>query len=632
MTPAGEHAEEIKAQEQLLRSVEYLRDLDRVDIARRIGSSEDAHFAASTVILREGEVADALYLLATGTVEVSVRVDEGDRSVTSISAPATFGDLGLLLNERTATVRALTDVQAWRIPRNAFERLLRERPQVGRAIATSLASAIDRRDRLRVGAPIKAPEQLHAMMAAPHPRSSGLTRVGYIAISIGMPAALWLLPAPSGLSTPGWHVALVMVGGAIAWLLEPVPDFAVALAMAAAWIGAAGVPAAVAFGGFTTSAWVVAVAALGITAAMAASGLLFRASLLLLRVFPATHRGQLSALLVTGVILTPLAPTVFGRVAMTTPIARDIAQALGHARRTRATAAVAFAGVLGSTILGPVFLTGMITNFLILSLLPASEQARFGWAGWLIAALPAGLLLFIGVALILFALDPRSGMRASSLVRRTQEQSIGRLSRHELTSLIAIGVFIAGLLFQPLLRIDTAAIGLGSLLLAIGGGALDRQTFRSAIDWATLVLFGVLLGAGAVLRSGGVDRWIADAVTPIARSVGHPALVILLLTLLVIAVRLVLPMVPAGFLLLVTLVPSAPSLGLSGWVVGFVVSVVALTWVLPKQYEVLRMVREVTNGEMFSDRQSLAVGVSITALALLTMLICVPYWRAVGIL
>ena len=107
---------------------------------------------------------------------------------------------------------------------------------------------------------------------------------------------------------------------------------------------------------------------------------------------------------------------------------------------------------------------------------------------------------------------------------------------------------------------------------------------------------------------------------------------ILLLTLLVIAVRLVLPMVPAGFLLLVTLVPSAPSLGLSGWVVGFVVSVVALTWVLPKQYEVLRMVREVTNGEMFSDRQSLAVGVSITALALLTMLICVPYWRAVGIL
>lgn len=632
MTSTEEHPEEIAAQEQLLRSVEYLRDLDRVDIARLIGSSEDVHFAAGTVILREGQVADSLYLLASGTVEVSVGVDRGERSVTSITGPSTFGDLGLLLNKRTANVRAVTDVQAWRIPRADFERLLRDRPQLGRAIAAALASSIDRRDRARVGAPIKAPEPLHAMMAAPQARRAGLARVAYIAISIGLPAVLWLLPPPSGLSNTGWHVTLVMVGGAIAWLLEPVPDFAVALAMAAAWMGAAGATPALAFGGFTSSAWVTAVAALGITGAMAASGLLFRASLLMRRVFPATHRGQLSALLVTGVVLTPLAPTVFGRVAMTAPIARDLVQALGHARRTRASAAVAFAGVLGSTILGPVFLTGLITNFLILSLLPTSEQGRYGWAEWLIAALPAGLLLLIGSALILFALDPRPGIRASSVVRRTQEQSIGRLSRHEKASLVAIGVFIVGLLFQPLLRVDIAVIALLALLVAIGGGALDRQTFRSGIDWATLVLFGVLLGAGGVLRYAGVDRWIGDLITPIARSVGNQALVILLLALLVIVVRLVLPMVPAGFLLLVALVPSAPHLGFSGWVVGFVVSVGVLTWVLPRQYEVLRMVRGMTDDEMFSDRQALAVGVSITAIALLTVLICIPYWRAIGIL
>jgi CRP-like cAMP-binding protein len=140
---ADEHAEERAAQEQLLRSVEYLRGLDRVDIARLIGSSEDAHFVSGTVIVREGEVADSLYLLASGAVEVTVRADDGDRSVTSITAPATFGDLGLLLNERTATVRAVSDVQAWRIPRHDFERLLRERPQLGLAIATALASSID---------------------------------------------------------------------------------------------------------------------------------------------------------------------------------------------------------------------------------------------------------------------------------------------------------------------------------------------------------------------------------------------------------------------------------------------------------------------------------------------------------
>jgi di/tricarboxylate transporter len=627
----GEHTDEIAAQEELLRSIDYLRDLNRVDIARLIGSSEDAHFDVGTVIVREGDVADSLYLLAHGTVEVSVLSDGADQAVASITAPATFGDFGVLLAERTATVRAVTYVHVWRIPRLHFERLLRERPELGVAIARGLAGAIDRRDRMRVGAPLKQPAS-HAMMAAPRPRRSGLSRVMSLAISIGIPAVMWFLPAPQGLSNAGWHIALVMFGGAIAWLLEPVPDFAVALGMAASWMATGLAPPALVFAGFTSSAWVTAVAALGISAAMAASGLLFRAALMLLRVFPPTHRGQLAALLIGGAVLTPLAPTVFGRVATVAPVARDLSQALGHARKTRGSAAIAFAGILGSTILGPVFLTGLVTNFLIMGLLPAAERARFGWMGWLIAAAPAGLALLIGAAVTLFALDPRSVMRASSVVRRTQERSLGRVSRHEVASLFAVGVFIVGLLLQPILRLDIAVIGLASLLVAIAGGALDRQIFRSGIDWATLVLFGVLLGAGGVLRIGGVDRWIADLITPLARSLGHPAFVIPLLALLVIVVRLVLPMVPAAFLLLVTLVPAAPQLGLSGWVVGFVVSVTVLTWLLPRQYEVLRMVREMTDDEMFSDRQAVAVGVAIAVIAMLALLICVPYWQAIGIL
>jgi divalent anion:Na+ symporter, DASS family len=631
VTSTDEHSEEVAAQEQLLRSIDFLRDLDRVDIARLIGSSEDAHFAPGEVIVREGEVADSLYLLASGTVEVSVHADGTERSVRSISAPATFGEFGVLLGERTATVGAVSAVQAWRIPRDRFERLVRERPALGLAIARALATTIDRRDRSRVGAPLPSRDRLRSIMAAPMPRRSGLTRVVAVAISIGIPAGLWLLPAPSGLTDAGWHIAVIMVGGAIGWLLEPVPDFAVALGMAAAW-GAAGLaPPSLAFTGFASSAWVTALAALGISAAMAASGLLFRFALMLLRVFPPTHRGQVAALLAGGVVLTPLVPTVFGRVATVAPVARELSQALGYARSSRGSASIAFAAILGNTVLGPIFLTGIVTNFLIVALLPSAEQTRFGWIGWLIAGAPAGLVLLVGSAIVLLALNPRSTSRASSIVRHSQEESLGRLSRHELVSLLALGVFLVGLLLQQLMRLDIGVIGLAALLLAIGGGALDRQTFRSGIDWATLVLFGVLLGAGAVLRSGGVDRWIAGLIVPITRSLGDPTFAILLLALFAVVVRLVLPMVPAGFLLLLTLVPAAPQLGLSGWVVGFICSVMVLTWILPRQYEVLRMVREITDGEMYSERQAVAVGATITLVALLAILVSVPYWRAIGL-
>jgi di/tricarboxylate transporter len=124
-----------------------------------------------------------------------------------------------------------------------------------------------------------------------------------------------------------------MLGGAIGWLLEPVPDFAIALGMAAAW-GVAGLaPPSLVFGGFATSAWVTALAALGHTSAMAASGLLFRVALMLLRVFPPTHRGQVVALLAGGVVLTPWVP-VFGRVATVAPVARA-SQALGYTKQSR---------------------------------------------------------------------------------------------------------------------------------------------------------------------------------------------------------------------------------------------------------------------------------------------------------
>ena len=332
MTAAGEHADEIAAQELLLRSVEYLRDLDRVDIARLIGSSEDAHFGPGTVIIREGEVADSLYLLASGTVEVNLKVDGGERSVDVDHRPRH------LRRPRPAPQRRKDGDRA--APRRGPGLADPRRPfREAGARATSARSG----HRARLATPSIAAIGVESALPSPTraaPLHDGAPAQAFaaharhtVAVSIGIPAALWFLPAPSGLSAAGWHIALVMLGGAMGWLLEPVPDFAIALGMAAAW-GAAGLaPPSLVFGGFASSAWVTALAALGLTSAMAASGLLFRVALMLLRIFPPTHRGQAAALLAGGVVLTPLVPTVFGRVATIAPVARELSQALGSQSR-----------------------------------------------------------------------------------------------------------------------------------------------------------------------------------------------------------------------------------------------------------------------------------------------------------
>ncbi|HEX9270497.1 MAG TPA: SLC13 family permease [Candidatus Limnocylindria bacterium] len=628
----ADRPDELGARESLLRRVDFFRDLDRVDIARLIGAMEDVRFASGATILREGERADSLYLLGDGEVEAIVRTSDGERSVATIGAPGIFGELGLLLPERASTVIARTEVRAWKLPRDRFEQLVRERAPLGLTIARALAEIIDRRAREAVGAPVIPHERLHAMAARPRERALRHRVIAGV-IALAVPAALWSVGPPPGLAANGWHIALVILGGAIAWVLEPIPEFAVALAMAVAW-GVAGLaPLGVVFGGFASSSWFLGVSSLGLAASMASSGLLFRIALVLLRTFPPTHRGQVAGLMLGGVALTPLVPAMYGRVATMTPIARELAQALGYAARSRATASLVFAALIGNTMFSAIFLTGVVGNFLILELIPSSERARFDWVGWLVAAFPAGIVLLAGAMVVVLALlPPESAPRTSAAVRRSQQAALGPLSSRERASLLAVAVFIAGMLIGPSLHIDLAWVGLLALVVAIAGGALDRLAFRSGIDWAIVVFVGVLFGAGAVLKAGGVDRWIADGLTPLARAAGDPAVVVLLVAAFAIVVRLVLPLTPAAFLLALTLIPAAPPLGISGWVVGVVLFIVTPAWIVPGPYEILRIVRELTGGEAFTPAQAVRVGAGITVVALLAVLVSIPYWRAIGVL
>ena len=93
-------------------------------------------------------------------------------------------------------------------------------------------------------------------------------------------------PRP-GLSPAGWHVSLIVLGAALGWLLEPLPDFVVALLMAAAWGVADLAPMALIFGGFASSAWLVSLGAFALAVAMVQSGLLFRLALLSVQHFSA---------------------------------------------------------------------------------------------------------------------------------------------------------------------------------------------------------------------------------------------------------------------------------------------------------------------------------------------------------
>jgi ATP-binding cassette subfamily B protein len=89
-------------------------------------------FAFGEVIVREGDDADAFFVLVSGTARAVKTGDRGEEvALNTIAAGESFGERGLIQSgPRTATVRASTEVEVLRLDRSVFRALIASNPDV----------------------------------------------------------------------------------------------------------------------------------------------------------------------------------------------------------------------------------------------------------------------------------------------------------------------------------------------------------------------------------------------------------------------------------------------------------------------------------------------------------------------
>jgi len=85
-------------------------------------------------------------------------------------------------------------------------------------------------------------------------------------------------------------------------------------------------------------------------------------------------------------------------------------------------------------------------------------------------------------------------------------------------------------------------------------------------------------------------------------------------------------------LLMLATVPTAPALGISPWVAGITVLLMANGWVLPYQGLEYLVARDATRGEAFSDRQGTIFGAALAITRFVAILVSLPYWRMLGLI
>jgi anion transporter len=473
---------------------------------------------------------------------------------------------------------------------------------------------------------------------APEPAASPLRRVfalqGWggtaLAVSAGLLVLLW--QPPGGPSGPAVPFLAVLAAGAVFWARGRPPEFVVALGMGVAWAVTNVAPAPAIFAGFASSTWFLIVGVLGLAAALGRSGLLYRITLTAMQYFPPTFGGQVFAVALSGVLATVFIPSIAGRLVVMGPIVLSLSDAFRYPPRSRGSAALGLATLVGYCLSASLFLTGTASCLVAWRLLPAPARADVTWLSWLLWALPLELLTFTAALLwIIWRYRPEHVRRVSRRVLRAQLDTLGPVSREELVAGAVAMALVVAWLTQPWHGVDPASVAVAGLCVLVATGVLDRAAIQGRIDWPLLLLLGMIFSLGDLAAQLGVDAWLSGPARRALTDVHHPALAIAALVAVTMAVRFVLPWPTAVALLMLALAPAAGSLGLHPWIAALVTLKAGNIFLFPLQSPDYLTLYYSTEERAFSHAQVRPFAWAYAVIVLVAFLATVPYWWALGL-
>src|SRR6476661_669832 len=129
---------------ELLRRVPFFAEIEPARLKLLAFMSERVGFDPGKIVCRQGDPADAAYLIMEGEADIVLEGPAGPITVATLGANDIVGEMGILGGgPRNATVRAKTRLVCLRIAKDPFMRMVREFPTMAVSIMRELAQRLD---------------------------------------------------------------------------------------------------------------------------------------------------------------------------------------------------------------------------------------------------------------------------------------------------------------------------------------------------------------------------------------------------------------------------------------------------------------------------------------------------------
>jgi anion transporter len=420
----------------------------------------------------------------------------------------------------------------------------------------------------------------------------------------------------------------------IYWVFRVLPDYGVALIFALGLILTRLASAETVMAGFASTTWFMTLGVLGLGAAITGSGLFYRLSLHLVRLFPLNYYWQIFATGLMGVVVMALIPQQTARTAITSQMLVNLSESLGYKTPSKASTGLFAASFLGLGQLGFLFLTGSTTSLIAWGLLPTDVRAQFTWGYWFVSALPPTLIVIAIILLsIVFLYTPESRPKISYKMVQTQLGVLGALSFNEWVSLGVLCFTVTGWLTTSYHGVDSAWIALIAFAVLINTGVLEWATMRKAIDWELLIYMGVTLSIPELLTRAKIDQWLVQLISPLILPYLHsPALLFIIIA----AITYVLKLFFTSFLTVVTLcvalLPLSVDMEISPWVIAMIILLASEVWFFPFQVDWHTLAYSTSQRKGFTYPLMMRINPVYALAYIVALMAAIPYWRYLGLL
>ena len=133
----------LKDEVRILQQVPLFARMEPAKLKLLAFTSDRVNFSADEVLFRQGDAGDAAYLILNGTADVLVESPNGPIKVAKIERNSIVGEISILCDAaRNATVKAQTPIEALRIRKEQFLKLLMDFPEVTIEVMRVLADRL----------------------------------------------------------------------------------------------------------------------------------------------------------------------------------------------------------------------------------------------------------------------------------------------------------------------------------------------------------------------------------------------------------------------------------------------------------------------------------------------------------